>query len=457
MNAATSTPPTVALIAIARPTFDVPLAQSVAAAAADAIQSAGFVLAGSGSELIMDADGVAAVQARLEETPFDLLVLLQASFADSSMAVSLASVAHARGVPILLWAVPDTRDGGRLRLNSLCGINLAGHALTLYGISYEYVLAPIGDAAAPHTVGVLARAGRALRTLRNATIGVVGRHPGGFETCQYDEADLRSLLGVTVAPLELTAVLESARRAGQAERQEFLERVRVHALNLDELDAQATNGTAGVYVALRRLVEDDGLSGVAVRCWPEFFTELGCAACGAMSVLNQDHCPASCEADVNGTLTSLLLQSLGGSQAFITDLVSIDAQTDTGVFWHCGLAPFAMADPDAGVRGTIHSNRKLPLLFEFPLKPGRITLARLHRTVSGEYQLAFGGGEMVTAPRPYGGTCGVVRFDLPAVTVFDRVMRHGLEHHFSIIYGDYRAELAAFARVAGFPILELTK
>jgi L-fucose isomerase-like protein len=64
---------------------------------------------------------------------------------------------------------------------------------------------------------------------------------------------------------------------------------------------------------------------------------------------------------------------------------------------------------------------------------------------------------MVTAPRPYGGTCGVVRFDLPAVTVFDRVMRHGLEHHFSIIYGDYRAELAAFARVAGFPILELTK
>lgn len=32
--------------------------------------------------------------------------------------------------------------GGRLRLNSLCGINLAGHALMLRGISYEYVLAP---------------------------------------------------------------------------------------------------------------------------------------------------------------------------------------------------------------------------------------------------------------------------------------------------------------------------
>ena len=36
-------------------------------------------------------------------------------------------------------------------------------------------------------------------------------------------------------------------------------------------------------------------------------------------------------------------------------------------------------------------------------------------------------------------------------------MRHGLEHHFSIIYGDCRAELAAFARFAGLPILELTR
>ena len=322
----------------------------------------------------MDAAGIAAAQAKLEATSFDLLVLLQASFADSSMAVNLASVAHARGVPVLLWAVPDARDGGRLRLNSLCGINLAGHTLTLHGIGYDYVLAPIGDAAGPQKVGVLARVGKVLRALRTATIGVVGQHPVGFETCRYDEGDLKSLFGVTVVPLELAAVLQAARSADKAARQEFLHRVRRYAANLDELDAQANNGTASVYVALRQQVEESGLSGIAVRCWPEFFTELGCAACGAMSVLNQDYCPASCEADVNGTLTSLLLQSLGGSQAFITDLVSIEPQSDTGVFWHCGLAPFAMADPDAGVRGTVHSNRKLPLLFEFPLKPGRIAL-----------------------------------------------------------------------------------
>ncbi len=181
---------------------------------------------------------------------------------------------------------------------------------------------------------------------------------------------------------------------------------------------------------------------------------------GAMSVLNEEKCPASCEADVNGTVTSLLLQALSGAQAFITDLVSIEAESDTGVLWHCGLAPASMADPDSPILGTIHSNRKLPLLFEFPLKPGRVTIARLHRTArdngTAGYQLVIGGGEMVRAPKSFTGTSGVIRFDRPAPEVFDTIMRAGLEHHFSITYGDYRDELRGFARLARLPVLELT-
>ena len=158
------------------------------------------------------------------------------------------------------------------------------------------------------------------------------------------------------------------------------------------------------------------------------------------------------------------MQALSGEPAFITDLVSIDAESDTGVLWHCGLAPVSMADPEAPILGTIHSNRKLPLLFEFPLKPGRVTIARLHRVTTrmtnhesrNTYQLVIGGGEMARAPKSFSGTSGVVRFDQPATTVFDTVMRQGLEHHFCITYGDYRAELRTFAGLVGLPILELT-
>ncbi|HRW46650.1 MAG TPA: hypothetical protein P5333_03985 [Caldilinea sp.] len=451
---------TIGLVSIARPTFDVPLAQSIADGVADRLEAAGCTLTGSGRTLIMDTAALAAVQDALAAAPPDLLLLLQASFADSSMAVLLAEAAHARRVPVLLWAVPDAREGGRLRLNSLCGINLAGHALMLRGVPYDYLLASPDAAGALDKVTRLARIGRARRALDQATIGLVGEHPAGFDTCAYDAGDLADLFGVRVQPVALADTLAQAAASPDGARDAFIERVTALAPNVAELDQVAVRGTAGVYHALRTLADDSQLSGVAVRCWPEFFTELGCAACGAMSVLNEEKCPASCEADVNGTVTSLLLQALSGAQAFITDLVSIEAESDTGVLWHCGLAPASMADPDGPILGTIHSNRKLPLLFEFPLKPGRVTIARLHRTAldngAAGYQLVIGGGEMVRAPKSFTGTSGVIRFDRPAAEVFDTIMRAGLEHHVSITYGDYQEELRGFARLAGLAVLELT-
>jgi L-fucose isomerase-like protein len=451
--------PTVALVCIARPTFDVPLAQRMADQAAARLAEQ-FTLVGSAASLVMDAAAVESAISVLADAPFDLLVLFQASFADSSMAVQLAECAAAQHAPVLLWSVPDDRDGGRLRLNSLCGINLAGHALMLRQIPYDYVHCPVEDPAAIAQAARLARVGRARRLLHGATVGLVGERPGGFETCDYAASDLAALFGVEVQPIALAETLHKAANADAAARQPFLDAVARMMPNLAELDATAVAGTAGVYTTLRAEVNARNLSGVAVRCWPEFFTELGCAACGAMSMLGEEGCPASCEADVNGTVTTLLLQHLAGAPAFLTDLVSIDAASDTGVLWHCGLAPSSMADPAVGVRGTVHSNRKLPLLFEFPLKPGRVTLARLHRRslaggVDG-YQLAIGGGEMVQAPRSFGGANGVIRFDCPAATLLDRVMRAGLEHHVSIVYGDVREELRVFARMTGLEVLELT-
>ena len=449
-------PLSVALVSIARPTFDVPLAQSVADTVHTQLTWAGYTVAGTGTTLIMDASAVEDAVRRLQSVDVDLLVLLQASFADSSMAVTLAEVVNQQGVPVLLWAVPEERSGGRLRLNSLCGINLAGHALKRRGIAYEYILAPADDLHALETVNALARAGRARRTLKESRVGVVGEHPGGFDTCSYDAAEVQSRFGATVVPLPLTDTLQAAAAVSAQRRQEFVTRVSSFTPNLGDLDAAATAGTAGVYAALSDRAAADKLDGIAVRCWPEFFTELGCAACGAMSVLSEDRVPCSCEADVNGTLTLVLLQSISGLQPFITDLVNVDAESDSAVLWHCGLAPISMADPAYTIEGTIHSNRKLPLLFQFPLKPGRVTVARLHHLPETGYRLVIGGGEMLSAPPSFSGTSGVIRFDRPVMEVFDRIMQEGLEHHVCIVYGDFRAALVAYARLAGLPVLELT-
>ncbi len=164
--------------------------------------------------------------------------------------------------------------------------------------------------------------------------------------------------------------------------------------------------------------------------------------------------PCSCEADANGTVTQMMLHWLAGEPSFGTDIVAMDFEEDVIALWHCGLAPLSMANPKYQPQGTIHSNRKVPLVMEFPLKPGVVTVARLNRH-EGELRLVLGRGEMLDAPAPYSGTSGLLRLETPTRKFFDVLMQQGLEHHVSLVYGDFLAELQAFARISKLPVLQL--
>jgi len=366
-------------------------------------------------------------------------------------------IAEEVDAPPLLWAVPEERTGGRLRLNSLCGINLAGHALTRSGIHYEYVYGAPDDAEALEKVKVVAAAARAYWALRGARIGSIGEHPAGFDTCDYDVDVIADRFGVEVVPIPLQGeFFPMARKSNPNDASIAFEALRERVDGLDDVDETAAKGTLRVYAAMHELSNDEELDGLAVRCWPEFFTELGCAACGAMSMMTDAGVPCSCEADVNGTITQMALQALSGEPAFGADVVAVDDERDGLVLWHCGLAPLSMADADADVRpkAALHSNRKLPLLMEFPLKPGRVTVARLSEA-TGTYRLVIGSGEMVRAPKSFSGTSGVLKFDRPAAAVLDTILSEGLEHHISLTYGDHTNALRTLAKMLELPVLQL--
>jgi L-fucose isomerase-like protein len=414
------------------------------------LQGAGLTLIAP-DDLIMDMGGVEYAIALFDDEATDLLILFQASFADSTMALRLMESIDA---PLLLWAVPEERTGGRLRLNSFCGINLAGHGLTRAGYTYEYIYASPDDATALRKIEAIARAAVVKKRLQSARIGRVGVNPDGFDTCLVNQDGLKTTLGLDIVQLELADVFAGSRTAHPAKVGAIAEQVKARVAGVDALDQTATNGTLGAYVTLNDMAETQKLDGLAVRCWPEFFTELGCSACGAMSMLSDKMTPCSCEADVNGTITQLILQWLSGEAAFGSDLVSFDVDEDIAILWHCGLAPLSMADPDVQPQATIHSNRKMPLLMEFPLKPGRVTLARLSEA-TGEFRLVIGGGEMIKAPPSFTGTTGTVRFDSGAQAVMDTIMNEGLEHHLSLTYGDHREALVALAKMLDMPTLML--
>lgn len=443
---------TIGFVPIARPTFDVEFAQNMTNRARARLAEAGFELIETDGLVMSLEDAQAAAAGISAESP-DLLLVFHASFADSTMMMCLAEWVDC---PLLMWAVPEERTGARLRLNSLCGLNLAAHALTRKGYLYDYIYALPESDEAIEKIKTVALAASVGMKLQGTQIGRLGENPTGFETCIPNYDLLKNRLGVTVVQYDLMTFIDQVEqhRSSPGSFVEVAHKLEAQLENYSELDQTATHGTLATFVTLRELAAKDKLSGFAVRCWPEFFTEMGCAACGAMSLMNQDQIPCGCEADVNGTITHLILQWVSGEPAFNSDIVDFDLGENTAVLWHCGQAPLSMADPARPVRGTIHSNRKLPLLMEFTLKPGRVTLARLSET-AGDFRLVIGSGEIITAPPSFSGTSGVIRFDRPAKDVLDILIREGLEHHVALAYGNHVSVLETLARQLDLPILYL--
>ncbi|MCG8443924.1 MAG: hypothetical protein MI723_19145, partial [Caulobacterales bacterium] len=451
---------TYGVVALGRPQFDVPFAEDKLAAAFGALEAASIAVQGR-RELLFDAETAEAAFAEIEAAgAIDALLIIQVTFTDATMTVSLAQRSKA---PIAIWAIPEPRLGGRLRLNAFCGLNLAGHALGKAGVPHGWLYAApdapriaedlraLGEparipatAAARVAAPAKPRAEEALANLRGARIAVVGEHPAGFDTCSFDEGALSALADIGVDNVTVTNLFDRARAIDASRVAAVRARAENDLAGLSDDDQEQLDRAFRLFCALEDVQAETGASGMAVRCWPETFTEYGCAACGPMAMMNEKCVPSACEADVYGSISALLLKELAREPVWMADLVDLDFADDTAVFWHCGLAPLSMCDPEATPEATIHTNRKMPLLHQFPLKPGAFTIARLSQS-RGEPKLVIARGEFQRKPMAFTGTSGVASFGKPAREVCADIMREGLEHHYAIAYGDHREALRAVA------------
>lgn len=451
-------------LAIARTTFDVPFATETATGAYDALAGAGDMTIVGSPDLATTTEEVAGRMEALMGAGPDALVVFQATFADSSL---ISAVVSAVDLPIVLWATPEERTGERLRLNSFCGINLAAYVLARAGVDYRWVYRDVSDPAAPMEVAIAAASSVAVSPLAGddstATprrpgplagkkIGLVGERPAGFEPCDFEPGPLLDTFGMTVDRIDLDTWFDTASAVGTEEVDRVDAEIRASMDGVGEVDQEALEASLRLYLGLESLAGSRGWQGVATRCWPECFTEFGGAACAGNSLLTSAGIPGCCEADVYGNVTSLLLQEMAGSPPLVADLIDLDRDTGTAVFWHCGIAPKEMAAQKPVA--TVHSNRRKPLLNQFPLRPGRITIARVSQS-RGALRLMVGGGEMLDEPLPFSGTSGVAALDRPVEEALATIMGEGLEHHYGIVYGDHGEGLRLFAADAGLEVVAL--
>ncbi|MEM9047964.1 MAG: hypothetical protein AAGC92_04530 [Pseudomonadota bacterium] len=447
----------IAVLPLGRPTFDVPFARATLAAMLAALRKTGHDITGP-DDLLLDAQAAAmARDAAMAATP-DLILILQVTFTDAAF---LGGLAETTKIPLAIWAPPEPRLGGRLRLNAFCGLNLASHALGLRGrrfswaygapdnVDFETLLSGRAAAEPPSARPVQAsETGRQLaHALRGKRIGRIGAAPDGFDTCAFEPQAMRTLASVEVEDIDLAGFFDRARSTPPAPR------ATVAALaGIDGVDQTELDRSLRLAATLREMTRE-GYAAFALRCWPECFTEYGGAVCGPAAMLGEAGTPCACEADIYGALTQLALRETAQAPVFLTDLVDMDVADDSAVLWHCGQAPPSMAGSAAAA--TIHTNRRMPLLYEFALKPGRVTLARISQA-QGVPKMVLAGGEMLARPMAFTGTSGVIRFHASIAETLPAFIAAGIEHHMALAYGEHRPALRGLAGALGLPVLEIT-
>ena len=457
----------IGILALGRPTFDVQYAKERLAASLNFLNTTNHNIFGT-CELLLDEQDAHKEINILKKEVLDFIIIIQVTFTDSSTILKIATFLEK---PIGIWAFPEPRQSGRLRLNAFCGLNLASHTLGLNNIPFSWIyenpekikeakfeiLINSKNSKRPEKILVIPSLGSKKaksikKKIHNLKIAKIGSHPDGFDTCKYDQKKLMGLCGIKVDEIDIDTFLNNSRNVKSEEIEPTLNKLKKTISSIKEVNQKELILSLKLENSLKKLQEEGAYNAFALRCWPEMFTKYGGAICAPASISTENKVPCACEADVYGAVTQLILQEVSGQPVFLTDIVDIDVDDDTGVFWHCGQAPISMCNPKIKPTATIHSNRKMPLLFEFPLKEGIVTMMRISQSF-GEQKMVLSKGKMIDRPLPFTGTSGVINFDNDTKEVLNNIISYGLEHHIAITYGDHIELLSELASELKLPIL----
>lgn len=391
--------------------------------------------------VIEDADAHQAADFLLQAR-VDALILVSATFHLGSLALILAAEVK---VPLLLWGFNELPyDGGKIRLNAVCGVNL--NASNLYKAGNDSYIVHVGDELDRDWVKAIAMK----VALSSTSLGLVGFHAQGFYNVGVDELDLYKKTGVLLAHYELSDLFGEE----VSSEEELLEEKEVRSLFVTrKLADEQVRKVAHLTVSAAKFMAKNALDVIAIRCWPEFARSYGISPCAMMSILQSRGLLTACEGDVEAALSMVLVKAAGEKTPFMADLSQVNYAENYALLWHDGVAPCNLWD---GV-----CERSLETYFaggkgvtaDFVLHAGEMSILRLD-TARGKTRVYYEEGTAVPMEKKLSGTYAKVIFNRPIAQVIDTVVYSGLAHHVIMGYVRYEKALRYFARIMAYDYLE---
>jgi L-fucose isomerase-like protein len=435
---------TVLYLPIARKTFDMEAAQQVYTKSMDWLSENCRTVAGP-EQILTSPEELEDFLIKVKNTEIDTIIYQSVTFADGEFVVK---VLENFSLPVIVWSVREPSVGGRLRLNSLTGGNSTSNVLRCHKHPFSFVFGNPDEESLQRKMLQKFDVMRVIKALRELKIGVVGDYPPGFFFSDANEEELQKALGVSLHKLDLQEAFKKCVELPEEEWIGEIDRAERQVIGLKR-DDETVKKFAMFSAYLKKHIEKEKLKSLAMRCWPDFFNDLGAAPCSVLSQFTEDGMVSSCESDIHGSVSMYVLRELsGGSAPYLGDLVHIDEEKNSAVFWHCGAGAYSLAHPATGATAGVHPNRKIGLAMDFGLKPGEVTIFRVSYTPDG-YRLLVMKGKALDVTQPFTGTSVEVELATDVKETLYELMHDGYEPHYALVYGDVSSQLIELGRILG--------
>ncbi|WP_055107361.1 L-fucose/L-arabinose isomerase family protein [Paenibacillus ihumii] len=363
---------------------------------------------------------------------------------------TVARVGKALGKPVLLWGPRDEaplEDGMRLR-DTQCGLFATGKVLRRFNVPFTYVTnsrvdSPVFELGFTNFVA----AANVVKQFRSLRILQIGPRPTSFWTMICNEGELLERFGIELHPITLIDIQRASQRIEKGSSSELAEAIDYINTKLDwsEVTEEDVRRIAALKVAMKQYAVQNGCSAIAIQCWSALQEAMGIMPCLANAILTDEQIPVTCETDIHGAITSVMVQAATMNQlpTFFADLTVRHPENENGeLLFHCGNFPVSLSVEERPKlsRHFLFDDHS-PGTHEGEIKGGGMTLARFDGD-HGEYQLFLGKARGIQGPYTRGSYVWVEVNDWPLweeKLVKGPYVHHSVGIHANVIPALYEA------------------
>lgn len=211
----------------------------------------------------------------------------------------------------------------------------------------------------------------AIDKLENCRLGVVGEPSKWILTSENKQ--IIEKFGPKIIQLKIADLIDLMKKVGIEEAKNISKKLKKNFKQIEVSESDMIN-SANVYLAMKELISKYNLSAITIRCFD--LLNYNCTACLGMSLCNDEGLVAGCEADLQATLTMMVVSFLTSQPCWMANSSRIDKYKNTITLAHCTIATKMITDlSEATLLPHMESGKCLSI--RGPLKRGEVTLARL--------------------------------------------------------------------------------